>query len=157
VVVTTADEVVAACIDRELTIGTAESVTAGLVAATIAAVPGCSAVFRGGVVSYNSDIKQSLLGVAPELLSHVVTASVAEAMALGAQQVLQVDLAVATTGVAGPDWLDNQPPGRVWIAAGLAGGPMRTRMLDLPGDRAQIRSAASQAALHLALEIVTDR
>jgi nicotinamide-nucleotide amidase len=152
---TVADRLVGACMERSCTVGTAESVTGGQVAADIASVPGCSTVFRGGIVSYATDVKRTLLQVPEVLLAHVVSAEVAEAMVLGAQQVLAADLAIATTGVAGPDWLDDQPPGRVWIAAGLAGQPVRTRMLDLAGDRAAIRALASEQALGLALDLIS--
>ena len=113
---TDAESVVAALRERGLTLATAESLTAGLLASTIAEVPGCSAVLRGGVVAYSSDVKASVLGVDARLLEHVVSEQVAARMALGATQVLSADIGVGTTGAAGPASLDGQAPGTVWIA-----------------------------------------
>lgn len=131
--------IVAECTRLGLTIGTGESLTAGLVAGTLAQVPGCSAVLRGGVVAYHPDVKASMLCVSPTALSHgVVSEEVAVAMALGAAQAVGADLGVGTTGAAGPDALDGEPVGSVWIAVtGPAG--VRTRHLDLAGDRDEIR------------------
>ena len=151
---TPAEELVHACIQRGVTLGTAESITAGLIVSEIAAVPGCSATLRGGVVAYQTDVKHLLLDVSPDLLDHVVSAEVATAMVRGVQQRLGVDLALASTGVAGPDWLDDQPPGRVWIAAGLGVKPPKTQRLDLTGDRPAIRRAAAEACVRLGLDVL---
>jgi nicotinamide-nucleotide amidase len=152
--VTSEAQLVATCRARGLTLGTAESLTAGQISATIAAVPGCSAIFRGGIVAYDPAVKAALLGVPEPALEHVVSEAVVRAMVLGAQRALTVDLAIASTGVAGPDWLDDQPPGRVWLAAGLRGQAPLTREHDLPGDRAAVRAAATALSLALALEVL---
>ncbi len=147
-----AEQLVTACREQSVTLGTAESLTAGLLAAEIARIPGCSAVFRGSVVAYHPEIKQSLLAVPAALLPHVVTAEVAQAMARGAQDALGVDLALATTGVAGPEPLDDQSPGTVWIGSALAGAPAMADHHRFSGTRAQVRAAAVRAALQAGLD-----
>jgi nicotinamide-nucleotide amidase len=149
--------VIDACRARGRTVATAESLTAGLVSAMLADVPGASAVLRGGVVAYATDLKHVILGVDPVLLEHVVSEPVAAAMAQGACRVAGADLGLATTGVAGPDWLDDQPPGTVWVAVHDATtGAGRTRRLLLAGDRGQVRAEAAQAVLGLLLELLAD-
>src|SRR5215475_3764471 len=103
------------------TVAVAESLTGGLVAAALTDVPGSSAAFRGGVVSYATDLKARLLGVNEEVLAEhgPVYAPVAASMAAGVRQRLRATVGVATTGVAGPDSQDGQPPGTVHIAVSL--------------------------------------
>src|SRR5215813_372923 len=98
-----------------LTVGTAESLTGGLVAAALTTIPGSSAVVRGGIVAYAADLKNSLLSVPADLLDRVgaVHPDVALAMASGARNRLKATIGVATTGVAGPDPADGQPVGTV--------------------------------------------
>ncbi len=152
----TAAALVEACIARGITIATAESLTAGLVAATIAEVPGCSAIFRGGVVAYATDVKGSVLGLSPADLEHVVSEQVARELARHACRVLHAELGISTTGVAGPDPLDGQAAGSVWIAVHeRASGRTTAQHLDLPGDRAAVRAGATRAALDLATACVT--
>lgn len=148
-------ELVDACRRRGLTIATAESLTAGLVSSAIAEVPGCSAVFRGGVVAYATQIKGSVLGLRADDLEHVVSEQVASELARNACRVLDADLGIATTGVAGPDPLDGQAPGSVWIAVHERRSTRtESRHLLLSGDRATIRQLATVAAISLAEEIV---
>ncbi|CAB4884385.1 MAG: nicotinamide-nucleotide amidohydrolase family protein [Actinobacteria bacterium] len=143
---------------RELTLATAESITAGLVAATIADVPGCSSVLRGGVVAYATDTKASVLGVDPALLEHVVSQEVAVQLARAAARLLHADIGVGTTGVAGPDELDGQSPGTVWIAVHDAGRDRTTsRLLELSGDRRSVRQATVDAVFELVREVVEAR
>ena len=151
--VSPASALVRTCIEREVTVATAESLTAGMVASTIADVPGCSAVFRGGVVTYATDTKGSLLGIPADLLEHVVSEDVVVAMAERTCVVLDARLGLATTGVAGPDELDGQPAGTVWIAACLD-GRTTARHLRIPGERDAVRAGASAAVLALALELL---
>lgn len=142
---------------RGLTLATAESLTAGQVAATLATVPGCSAVLRGGVVAYATDIKGTLLGLTDEQCAHVVSQEVAEAMAQAAGRVLGADLGLATTGVAGPDPLDGQPPGTAWIAVhDRRSGHTISQLLRVHGSRARVRRATTQAVLRLAAGVVPD-
>lgn len=149
-----AERLVAACREHLITIGTAESVTGGLVAAEIARIPGCSEVFRGAIVAYHLDVKHSILNVPPEVLDHVVSEQVVTAMATGARQALGVDLAIATTGVAGPDPLDDQPPGTVWIAAALPDQAPRASSHIFSGSRDQVRQAATRAALQAGIDLL---
>lgn len=145
-----ATSLVALCRERRVTLGTAESVTAGLVAAMIADVPGCSDVFRGGVVTYASDLKIDLLNVPDDWVEHVVTARVAESMAHGARNLLRADIVLATTGVAGPERLDAQAPGTVWLAVAGPGDHVHSQLVKLAGDRASVREGAATAVLELA-------
>jgi nicotinamide-nucleotide amidase len=142
---------------RGETLATAESLTGGLLAATIVDVPGASRVFRGGLVVYATDLKASLAGVpAPLLDAHgPVDPSVAAALAAGARERCDADWGLATTGVAGPDPQDGHPVGRVYVAVAGPGEPV-VKQLDLAGDRAAIRLATvaeTLALLAAALEI----
>ena len=111
------------------TIATAESLTGGLVAAALTSVPGASKVFAGGIIAYSAELKAKLLGVPTGL---------AVAMARGARQRLGSKIAVATTGVAGPDPVGDLPPGIVYVAVSFAERELHLA-LTLEGDRAQIR------------------
>jgi nicotinamide-nucleotide amidase len=131
--------------ERGLSLGLAESVTGGLVSGRITNVPGASEVFRGGIVSYASEVKFDLLGV-PE--GPVVSEAAAAAMAVGAQRVLGADVTLALTGVAGPDEQDGMPVGTLCV--GIAIGPdVTTRTLRLPGQRDQMRQMSVISALDL--------
>jgi nicotinamide-nucleotide amidase len=133
-------------------IATAESLTGGLVCATLIDVPGASDVVRGGVVAYAADLKSSVLGVDPVLIERVgtVDASVAEAMAAGAQASLQATWGVATTGVAGPDAAEGKDVGTVHIAVAGPDGTV-SQQLALSGDRSAIRLGAVDACFSLLL------
>jgi PncC family amidohydrolase len=136
---------------RGLQLATAESCTGGMVAVRLTDVPGSSASFVGGIVSYADDVKRSELDVPEALLGlhGAVSAEVAAAMAEGARRRLSADVAVAITGVAGPDGgTAEKPVGRVYLHAAGPDGSL-TRMLDLPGERGQIRVRATVTALHL--------
>jgi nicotinamide-nucleotide amidase len=133
-------------------LATAESCTAGLVAARLTDRPGSSAYVEGGVVAYANQAKADLLGVDPELIeAHgAVSEEVAEAMAAGALERFGADTAVAITGIAGPDGgSDEKPVGTVVWSVALAGGQTTTRRALLPGDRTDIRERATTVAMHL--------
>ena len=139
------------CRSRGLTLGTAESCTGGLVAGRLTSVPGSSDVFRGGLVAYDNDVKEQVLGVPAGLIeAHgAVSSEVAAAMAQGARERLGVDVAVSVTGIAGPGGgTPEKPVGLVFFHVA---GPMGERSLriELPGDREVIRSRCTVAALHL--------
>ena len=138
--------------DRGLTVGTAESCTGGLLAKLLTDLPGSSAVFRGGVVSYTNGVKAGLLGVPQDLLDRygAVSPQVAEAMARGAKASLGCDIALSTTGVAGPGPADGHPAGTVHIAV-VAPWGQRHRELHLSGDRSQIRCATVMEVCELAI------
>jgi len=146
--------VVAALTAQGRTVATAESLTAGLLAARIADVPGASAVLRGGVVAYATDLKASLLNVDADLLSRVgpVHPDVAVAMALGARTRCGADIGVATTGVAGPGPADGHDAGTFFVALSWLGGSL-VRRFDEPGTRDQVRMAAVAHALGLLAEL----
>jgi nicotinamide-nucleotide amidase len=141
-------DVVALLASRGQTVATAESLTAGLVAAALTTVPGASAVVRGGLVVYATDLKASLAGVSAELLAEhgAVHPDVAAALADSARRVCGADWGLGLTGVAGPDPQDGVPPGTVYL--GIARSDVVTSSsLDLTGDRHAIRAAAVLAAI----------
>jgi nicotinamide-nucleotide amidase len=146
------ERVVALAREQGLTIATGESLTAGMVAAALAAIPGASAVLRGGVVSYHRDVKASLLGVDTGLLNRVgaVDAEVARQMARGAKVACGADVGVATTGVAGPEPHEGKDVGTVVVA--VVGAGTIVREYRFKGTRAQIREASCQAAAELLTE-----
>lgn len=134
---------------RGWTIGAAESVTSGMVAARLSARPGSSAVFRGGVAAYHPQVKVGILGVPPAVLEErgAVSPETARAMAEGAARALGADAAVAVTGSAGPEPLER-PPGTV-VAAVRTPRDVRAKILRLPGDRERVRAYAATSALQL--------
>lgn len=138
--------------ERGLTVAVAESLTGGLVVAELVSVPGASAVVRGGIVAYATELKHDLLGVDAALLAAggPIQSAVAEQMASGVRARLHADIGLATTGVAGPDPQDGHPPGEVWIAVATAAG-IRSVRLELGGDRAGIRRETVEAVIGLAL------
>jgi len=130
------------------TVASAESLTGGLIGATLTQVAGSSAVYLGGVIVYQTRLKATLGGVPQDVLDRdgAVAGSTAEALASGVRDSTGADWGIAVTGVAGPSRQDGQPPGTVWI--GLAGpSGVRSRLLSLPGDRADVRAATVAAAL----------
>jgi nicotinamide-nucleotide amidase len=131
--------------DRGYTIGTAESMTGGLVAAALTSLPGSSAVVRGGLVTYAAELKSRLLGI--EDTSNLVTVETAEQMALAGREALEADVVVSVTGSAGPEPLEK-PPGTVVIGVST---PEHTqaRELTMVGDRERVRTYAVTSALHL--------
>jgi nicotinamide-nucleotide amidase len=148
---------IALLIARGLTVGTAESLTGGLVAATLTTVAGASAAFRGGVVAYAADLKESQLGVPSALLNQhgTVHRDVALAMAAGVRRRLDVAIGVATTGVAGPDPAEGQPVGTVHVAVDAGTGPAH-RLLALTGDREQVRSETVRQVLALLVSVLKE-
>jgi nicotinamide-nucleotide amidase len=131
---------------------TAESCTGGRVAAALTKTPGSSRSFKGGVVAYDNDAKRDLLGVDQLLIETegAVSESVAAAMARGARKRFAADVAVATTGIAGPGGgSPEKPVGLVWLALDDADGRTRTRRLQLPGNRLAVQRRATTAALQL--------
>jgi len=129
-----------------LTLGLAESLTGGLASSRLVNVPGASRWFRGSVVSYASEVKFALLGV-PE--GPVVSEEAARAMADGARRVLEADVGLSITGVAGPDPQDGKPPGTVFVGLARTGHPTTAFGFNVPGDRDRVRQYATIAALDL--------
>jgi nicotinamide-nucleotide amidase len=138
---------------RNETVATAESLTAGLLCATIVDTPGASAVVRGGLIVYATELKHELAGVDQRLLDEhgAVHPDVAIQLAEGARTRCRADWGIGLTGVAGPDSQDGVAPGTVHI--GLSGpGVSTVRTITLSGDRAAVRSAAVEKALVLLSE-----
>jgi nicotinamide-nucleotide amidase len=141
----TMESVVLALLEqRGWTFGVAESVTGGLVGGRLTNVAGSSRVFRGGVISYASDVKFGVLGVTP---GPVVSEGAAAEMAAGARRVLGCDVALALTGVAGPDEQDGRPAGTLCVAAVFPDGSAVTTTAMLPGVRDQMRQMSVITAL----------
>lgn len=139
-----ARELVSLLREKNITLSAAESCTGGWFAKSVVDVPGASAVFAGGVVSYANGVKERVLGVPEALLARytAVSSPVAAAMAEGVRRLIGTDMAVSVTGLAGPDGgTADIPVGRVYL--GLAReGQTETLTLDLPGNREQVRCAA---------------
>ncbi|OBI50160.1 competence/damage-inducible protein A [Mycobacterium sp. E787] len=140
-------------------IATAESCTAGLLAARLTDRPGSSEYVAGGVVSYSNEAKTQLLGVDPALIEArgAVSEPVAEAMAAGALKRFGADTAVAITGIAGPGGgTPEKPVGTVCFTVMLADGRTATRTLRLPGNRSDVRERSTTVAMHLLRRMLTD-
>jgi nicotinamide-nucleotide amidase len=149
-------ELIAALVRRGETMATAESLTAGLVCATLADVPGASAALRGGLIVYATDLKAELAGVDRTLLAEhgAVYPEVAAQLAEGARTRCGADWGLGLTGVAGPESQDGVTPGTVHV--GLAGENVRVvRTLRFRGDRTVVRQASVRAAFDLLGEQLT--
>ena len=150
---TTAEKLVRVLTEKKMTCSTAESCTGGGVGYTITGVSGASAVFWGGVISYDNSVKRDVLGVPEEVLAMkgAVSPECAAAMAEGARRLLKTDLAVALTGIAGPGGgTAEKPVGLVWF--GLASKSCTTtEKVIFPGDRERVRASAIEHALLLLL------
>jgi len=157
---TVAEELISTLRDRGLTMAVAESLTGGLLVAELIAVPGASAVVRGGVVAYDTAIKHSVLGVDVDLLAEhgPVHPEVARQMADRVRTVLAVDgrsadVGLSTTGVAGPGAQDGHPAGTVYVGFAI-GDRVVAERLELAGDREAIRRATvSESLLWLQREL----
>ena len=148
---TTIDEQVAELLKGHR-VGLAESCSGGLLAARITNVPGASAYMAGSVVAYSNDAKVKLLGVAPDLIEKhgAVSPQVAEAMARGALERFEADVAVSVTGIAGPDGgTKDKPVGYVCLYALTADGASLARDPVIPGDRADIRERSALVGMHM--------
>ncbi len=136
--------------ERGLTLATAESCTGGLIGNRITDVAGSSAYYRGGIVAYTNDLKKELLGVSRTTLSMfgAVSEETACEMALGARKVAHSDLAIATTGIAGPDGgSEEKPVGTVAVALASGEDEVCSKMYQLWGTRDWIKTLTSQVAL----------
>jgi nicotinamide-nucleotide amidase len=150
-----ATEIIRVLAGRGESLASAESLTGGLLAAALTEVPGASAVFRGGVVAYQTPMKQVLAGVDPAVLAEFgpVSEATAHQLARGVRERLGADWGIATTGVAGPDPQDGHPVGEVWIAVAAAHSTV-VRQLSLSGGRAEIRAQTVSLALALLGEVL---
>jgi len=136
------------------TLATAESCTGGMIGAALTSIPGASKVYKGGIISYWSEVKQNLLNVDPEDLEKLgpVSMQVAGSMAQGARQALHADIAISVTGLAGPDGDEfGRPVGTVFVGFD-SGAKTVVKRYCFEGDRNSIRNQAAKAALELILE-----
>ena len=150
---TSAEKLVRVLTEKKLTCATAESCTGGGVGYAITGVSGSSAVFWGGVISYDNSVKRDVLGVPEEVLATkgAVSSECAAAMADGARRLLKTDLAVSLTGIAGPGGGSAEKPvGLVWFGLASKDGTITGKKV-FPGDRESVRSAAIEHALGLLL------
>jgi len=154
-----AQELVTILSQRNQSLATAESCTGGLISAAITAIPGSSAVFRGGIVAYDSAIKQSLLQVPSKMLEQhgPVSREVVREMAAGARRIFRSDWALAVTGIAGPGGgTESTPVGTVWMAIA---GPEGIMSLEnkFSGDRRQIQEAGVYTLLKALYGVFTQK
>lgn len=142
--------------DKKLTLGSAESFTAGLFASTFCSISGASSVFKGSIVCYDRKIKESVLGLSPDLIDKydVVSKEVAYALAESAKKVLGVDIAVSFTGNAGP----TAEPGKAQVGETYMGinvqGKTNTYKMIFDGERNEIREKAVEFVIEKLLEIM---
>lgn len=151
-----AGQVVQMAIDRGVSLSTAESLTGGMVSWLLTSVPGSSSVVRGGVASYAMSAKSGVLGVDAGMLEEcgAVNAQTAMQMASGSCKAFNTDIAVSTTGIAGPTGAEpGKPVGTVWIGLSYAGSDV-AQVFDFAGDRDAIRRLSSQMALQVMLDAV---
>jgi nicotinamide-nucleotide amidase len=154
----TLEEVVGALLaEQELLLASAESLTGGGLAARITSVPDASKHFAGSAVCYSPDAKRQVLGVSEATIDGPGTVSeeCAHEMARGARQLFGADVAVSLTGVAGPEPSEGKPPGTLWIGLATEDAEEATTLV-VPGDRAQVRRWAEQAALNLLRRFLLD-
>lgn len=142
---------------RTLAVG--ESLTGGLLSGALTTLPGASAWFRGGVVTYATDTKASVLGVPPALLGEFgpVHGATAAAMARHARMLFAADIGLAITGVAGPEPQDGVPVGTMFVGLDVRRGPARVEALRGTGDRSELRSWGVASALQLAIDTIDGR
>jgi nicotinamide-nucleotide amidase len=140
---------------RSQRFATAESLTGGRLGDVVSAAPGASDTYLGGVVSYATEVKHSVLGVSEETIEKhgVVSGECAEEMAAGVRDLTGADWAVSTTGVAGPTQQEDKPVGLVFIGVAAPGG-VHSERFDFDGDRAEIREKTVKSAIDLLLETV---
>lgn len=153
----TAKQLLEKCEVKGWMIATAESCTGGNIAHTITLIPGSSAAFAGGVVSYSNEVKMRVLGVKEETLSEygAVSIPVVEEMSDGALTATGAQIAMATSGIAGPGGgTPGKPVGTVCIAVATADGQIRSTVAKFNGSRSHVIESATLAALQMALEVI---
>ena len=156
-----AEDLIKKMANRSLTLATCESLTGGGIGAALTTVPGASAVYRGGLITYARDLKSVLAGVDEQLIEEegVVNELTALQMAFGVQRRTDSDWAVSTTGVAGPEKIDGVEVGTVWFAVvgpsmGMSPAPQYTELKQFEGDREAIRNAAIEHAFAMLLRVL---
>lgn len=138
--------------EKNLTIAVAESLTGGLVAASLTEIPGASKVFKGSITGYVDEIKQNVLNVKNESITKFTSISeqVALEMAINVRKIMKSDIGISTTGVAGPEKSAGFAPGLVFVAISIGDHNM-CQKLELTGDRTEIRNQTVQEILQLTL------
>ena len=138
--------------EKNLTIAVAESLTGGLVAASLTEIPGASKVFKGSITAYVDEIKQNILNVNKETIPNFTSISeqVALEMAINVRKILKSDIGISTTGVAGPEKSAGFAPGLVFVAISIGDHNM-CQKLEITGDRSKIRNQTVQEILQLTL------
>ncbi len=147
----TAEELISLAKEKNITLGTAESCTGGLIASSLTAVPGSSAVIKGGVVSYSNEVKHHVLRVSLQDLNNhgAVSSPVAQQMAQGAATLLKCDVTVSVTGIAGPGGgTPKKPVGTVWFGVNSAVG-VKSEKMHFDGNREEVREQTVVHALQL--------
>lgn len=144
-----------------LSVATCESLTGGGIGAALTSIPGASAVFRGGLITYTPDMKASLAGVdADYIAAHgVINEITAKQLAEGASRVCRSDIGLSCTGVAGPDGEDGESPGTVWLGIALPAQcrpRVRARLCSFHGTRAEIRSQTIAEGLGWLVRCLSD-
>lgn len=139
---------------RGLTLSVAESCTGGFIGSVLAALPGASGYFKGGVIAYSGDVKRNVLGVSPDTLrAHgMVSEEAAREMAARVRDLCDTDYGLASTGNLGPDVLEGKERGLVFIAAAGRQGETLARRLGILGERLAVREQAAAHALALLIE-----
>jgi len=135
-----------------LTVAVAESLTGGAVATALAAAPAAGRWFAGGVVAYQDHVKFEVLGVEP---GPVATAECARQMVVGVRRLLRADVAVAVTGVGGPEPDEGQPAGRAYLAVAGPGGDVDVQRLDAPGDPVEVVACTVVRALSMLADAIS--
>ena len=142
--------------EMDKTVGTAESCTGGRIAEVIMSVPGASKYFKGGIISYVDEVKQSLLGVSPQVLEEqtAVCEDVARQMVVGACRALNVDYAISATGIAGPGGGTKEiPVGTIWLACGTSDRQVTMKILEDHGRDINL-AIATHSAVQMFLEFL---
>lgn len=142
------------CKERKLTLSVAESCTGGMIGAAITAIPGSSAYFYGGIISYSNEVKRAMLGVPQNILDKkgAVSAETVKAMVIGVQRLCRTDCGIAVSGVAGPDGGTKQKPvGLVYVGIGSEKKAKAFKYY-FKGNRQEIRKQTTQAALKRMIE-----
>jgi nicotinamide-nucleotide amidase len=138
--------------EKNLTIAVAESLTGGLVAASLTEIPGASKVFKGSITAYADEIKQNILNVNKETITNFTSISeqVALEMAINVRKIMKSDIGISTTGVAGPEKSAGFAPGLVFVAISIGDHNM-CQKLEITGDRSKIRNQTVHEILQLTL------
>ncbi len=155
-----AEKLVLLAREKNITFGAAESCTGGLISATVTDISGASAVFWGGIVSYDNSIKEKLLGVKSETLATVgaVSPETAEQMAMGAVRALSVDFAVSVTGIAGPGGgTPTKPVGLVYVATASKNGVISVKENHFDGNREEVREQTVETALSMLISAIEEK